>query len=145
MIVDSHVHLFPPRVFDAIWRWFDTYAWNIKYRLKSEAILSFLAGQGVGRVVGLCYSHQPEMARPLNRFMAELARANPMLIACGTVLPGGERVMVGLNGVIFVVDAAGAVRSLQAPAGTPLSAAIPHNGGLLAVGESGVQQLATLK
>jgi photosystem II stability/assembly factor-like uncharacterized protein len=63
----------------------------------------------------------------------------------GTVLPGGERVMVGLNGVIFVVDAAGTVRSLQTPAGTPLSAAIPHNGGLLAVGESGVQQLATLK
>jgi hypothetical protein len=56
--------------------------------LKSEAVLSFLAGQGVGRVVGLCYSHQPEMARPLNRFMAELARANPMVIPLGTVLPG---------------------------------------------------------
>jgi photosystem II stability/assembly factor-like uncharacterized protein len=63
----------------------------------------------------------------------------------GTVLPGGERVMVGLNGVIFVADAAGAVRSLQTPAGTPLSAAIPLDGGLLAVGESGVQQLATLQ
>jgi len=63
----------------------------------------------------------------------------------GTVLPGGERVMVGLNGVIFMVDASGAVRSLQTPAGTPLSAAIPLNGGLLAVGESGVQQLATLQ
>ena len=63
----------------------------------------------------------------------------------GTVLPDGERVMVGLNGVIFVADASGAVRSLQTPTGTPLSAAIPHNGGLLAVGESGVQLLASLK
>jgi photosystem II stability/assembly factor-like uncharacterized protein len=63
----------------------------------------------------------------------------------GTLLPGGERVMVGLNGVIFVADASGAVRSLQTPTGTPLSAAIPHNGGLLAVGESGVQLMATLK
>ena len=63
----------------------------------------------------------------------------------GTVLPGGERVMVGLNGVIFLADAEGKVRSLQTPTGTPLSAAIPHNGGLLAVGESGVQLLASLE
>lgn len=63
----------------------------------------------------------------------------------GTVLPGGELAMVGLNGVIFIVDASGKVRSLQTPTGTPLASAIPHNGGLLAVGESGVQQLASLK
>jgi len=63
----------------------------------------------------------------------------------GTVLPDGERAMVGLNGVIFVADASGAVRSLQTPTGTPLSAAIPHNGGLLAVGETGVQLVASLK
>jgi photosystem II stability/assembly factor-like uncharacterized protein len=63
----------------------------------------------------------------------------------GTVLPSGELVMVGLNGVIFVADAAGTVRALQTPSGTPLSAAIPLDGGLLAVGESGVQLLASLK
>jgi photosystem II stability/assembly factor-like uncharacterized protein len=63
----------------------------------------------------------------------------------GTVLPSGELAMVGLNGVIFIVDPAGAVRSLQTPTGTPLSSAIPLNEGLLAVGESGVQLLASLK
>jgi photosystem II stability/assembly factor-like uncharacterized protein len=63
----------------------------------------------------------------------------------GTVLPDGQFAMVGLNGVIFIVDAAGAVRSLQTPTGTPLSAAIPLDGGLLAVGESGVQPLASLQ
>jgi photosystem II stability/assembly factor-like uncharacterized protein len=63
----------------------------------------------------------------------------------GTVLPGGELAMVGLNGVIFITDASGKVRSLQTPTGTPLASAIPHNGGLLAVGESGVQLLASLK
>lgn len=63
----------------------------------------------------------------------------------GTVLPDGSYAMVGLNGVIFVTDAAGAVRSLQTPTGTPLSAAIPLDGGLLAVGESGVQPLASLQ
>ncbi len=63
----------------------------------------------------------------------------------GTVLPGGELAMVGLNGVIFIADASGTVRSLQTPTGTPLAAAIPVDGGLLAVGESGVQTLASLK
>jgi len=63
----------------------------------------------------------------------------------GTVLPSGELAMVGLNGVIFITDAAGSVRGLQTPTGTPLSAAIPLDGGLLAVGESGVQALASLK
>jgi len=33
----------------------------------------------------------------------------------------------------------------QTPTGTPLSAAIPMNGGLMAVGESGVQLLASLQ
>lgn len=63
----------------------------------------------------------------------------------GTTLPDGARAMVGLNGVIFVAEADGTVRSLQTPTGTPLAAAIPHDGGLLAVGESGIQLIGTLK
>ena len=62
----------------------------------------------------------------------------------GTVLPSGELAMVGLNGVILVTDAGGNVRGLQTPTGTPLSAAVAVNGGLLAVGESGVQAVASL-
>lgn len=59
----------------------------------------------------------------------------------GAALPNGELAMVGLNGVILVADAAGKVRTLQTPSGTPLSSAIAHDGGLLAVGESGVQSV----
>jgi len=88
MIVDAHVHLFPERVFHAIWRWFDRHAWNIQYRLRAEEVVQFLAQRGVARVVGLCYSHQPGMARALNSFMAELGRAHPEVIPLGTVLPG---------------------------------------------------------
>ena len=89
MIIDAHVHLFPPRVFDAIWRWFDRHAWNIRYRLYAEEVLAHLRDHGVARAVGLCYAHVPEMARALNRFMAELGRAHPdQLIPLGTVLPG---------------------------------------------------------
>jgi uncharacterized protein len=107
VIIDSHVHLFPPRVFDAIWRWFDRHAWSIKYRLYAHDVLDHLATHGIHRVVGLCYSHVPEMARDLNRFMADLGREYPdMLIPFGTVLPGepdadrivDEALALGLRG-----------------------------------------------
>jgi predicted TIM-barrel fold metal-dependent hydrolase len=107
MIVDAHVHLFPPRVFDAIWRWFDRHAWQVQHRLYADDVLAALANEGVARVVGLAYSHVPEMARALNRFMAEVARAHPgFVIPLGTVLPGepdadaimNEALALGLRG-----------------------------------------------
>ena len=63
----------------------------------------------------------------------------------GTTLPDGSLAMVGLNGTILITSADGSVHALQTPTGTPLSAAVPMNGGLLAVGESGVQIVDALK
>jgi predicted TIM-barrel fold metal-dependent hydrolase len=88
MIVDAHVHLFPPRVFAALWRWFDAHAWSIKYRLHAEEVVAFLVERGIDRVVALHYSHKPDMARTLNRFVAEVARAHPQVTPLATVLPG---------------------------------------------------------
>lgn len=89
MIVDAHVHLFPPRVYEAVWRWFDRHAWTIQHRIYADEVLARLTAAGVDRVVGLAYSHKPDMARTLNRFMSDLARAHPqLLIPLGTVLPG---------------------------------------------------------
>ena len=87
-IIDAHVHVFPLRVFEAIWRWFDNYGWEIRYKLEAEETLSFLFERGVDYVVGLHYAHKPGMARALNRFAAELAQKKPRLIPCATVLPG---------------------------------------------------------
>lgn len=60
----------------------------------------------------------------------------------GAALPDGRLAMVGLNGVILLADASGAVHAVQTPTGTPLSAAVSVDGALLAVGESGVQAIA---
>ncbi|MHB1844416.1 MAG: amidohydrolase family protein, partial [Deltaproteobacteria bacterium] len=87
-IADAHVHLFPPRLFEAIWRWFGQHGWEIRYRLQAEAVIEFLRSRGVARMVGLCYSHRPGLARVLNRFMAEIAKAHPEVMPLGTVLPG---------------------------------------------------------
>lgn len=87
-VMDAHVHLFPDALFQAIWRWFDRFAWPIRYKLTSSQIIEFLSSRGVGRILGLHYSHRPGMARHLNRYMAELCRQYPQVIGVATVFPG---------------------------------------------------------
>jgi len=87
-VIDAHVHLFPDRVFEAVWRWFDSYGWPIRYKLYSRQVVEFLLSRGIERVVALHYSHKPGMARVLNEYMAEIARAEPRVHAFATVLPG---------------------------------------------------------
>ena len=107
-VIDAHAHVFPPRVFEAVWRWFDRYGWEIRYRLQARETVAFLRARGLSHVVGLHYAHVPGMAAGLNRFVCELAREAPGLIACATVLPGepGARAILdealgplGLRGV----------------------------------------------
>ncbi len=106
-VIDAHVHLFPDRVFEAVWRWFDKYGWPIRYKIHSRQVVEFLLSRGISRVVALHYSHQPGMARSLNEYSAEIARAEPRVIALATVLPGepgavqilGDAFRAGLKGV----------------------------------------------
>jgi len=79
-VTDAHVHLFPDRVFKAIWRWFDQFAWPIRYKLTSPQIIEFLISRGLNRILGLHYAHKPGMARELNAYMAELCREYPQII-----------------------------------------------------------------
>lgn len=87
-IIDAHVHVFPDRVFEAIWRWFDKYGWDIRYRLYARDTVRFLLDRGIDRVIGLHYAHVPGMAESLNRFASELAKEEPRLLPCATVFPG---------------------------------------------------------
>lgn len=91
-VVDAHVHLFPDKLFDAIWRWFETWGWPIRYRLYARAVLDHHFARGVQHVVGLTYAHKPGIARDLNRFMAEMAASEPRLTALGTVAPDDDDV-----------------------------------------------------
>lgn len=88
-LVDAHVHLFPTRVLAALWKWFDTHAWRIRYRLDAEQTVEFLASRGVRRFVALHFAHAAGMARSLNAFVHEVARAHrDVVVPLGTVLPG---------------------------------------------------------
>ena len=56
-VIDAHVHLFPPRVFEAIWRWFEQWGWPIRYRLQAREVVDFLLGRGVEQMVALQFAH----------------------------------------------------------------------------------------
>lgn len=106
-VVDAHVHLFPDRVFDAIWRWFDANGWPIRRKLYAPQIVDFLTSRGVEHLVALHYAHKPGMARALNAWMADFCRDRPNVTGLATVLPGEpgareileEAFAAGLRGV----------------------------------------------
>jgi predicted TIM-barrel fold metal-dependent hydrolase len=106
-VIDAHVHLFPDRLFNAIWHWFDNYGWPIRYKLYSRQVVQFLLSRGISRLVALHYAHTPGLARMLNAYVAEIARAEPRVIPLATVLPGEpnaveileEAFRAGLKGV----------------------------------------------
>ena len=87
-VIDAHVHLFPERVFAAIWRWFGQHGWPIRYPLPTPQVIDFLLSRGVERVVALHYSHAPGMARELNRYVAGICAEHPRVTGLATVLPG---------------------------------------------------------
>lgn len=87
-VVDAHVHLFPDRLFDAIWRWFDRYGWPIRYKLHTPEVIAFALARGVDRIVALHYAHKPGMARAMNAYMAGIVQQHPCVTGLATVFPG---------------------------------------------------------
>lgn len=90
MLIDAHVHLLPDRLMTAIRSWFDTHAWDIRFRGSVDESVAILLAGGVDQMVALPYAHKPGMARALNDFTGEVAARHPSVIPCCTVFPGEE-------------------------------------------------------
>jgi len=66
-IADFHVHLFPDRMFDAIWeRFVSDYGWDVIHHLYYRECMDHLAERGVELVVYSNYAHRKGVARWLN-------------------------------------------------------------------------------
>ena len=90
VLIDAHVHLFPDRLLAAIRSWFDTHAWDIRYRISADECVATLLAGGVQRMVTLPYAHKAGMARALNDFTREAAARHPSVVPCCTVYPGED-------------------------------------------------------
>ena len=87
-VIDAHVHVFPSALFEAVWSWFDAYAWPIRYRFDAPAVVRFLEQRGLAHLVVMQYAHRPGIAEELNRFLADLCRSDDRLTGLATVFPG---------------------------------------------------------
>lgn len=86
-----HVHYFPQRVFEAIWKFFEARGhglWDVRSKLHGEALVAALRAQGVRRFTTLVYAHKPGMADFLNTFVRDEVQRAPELIPFGTIFAG---------------------------------------------------------
>ncbi len=79
-IIDFHVHLFPDKFFDAIWRYFaDRYGWEIRHKLYYRECVEYLRERGVGPIVYSNYAHRKGVARILNEWNLKVVEEIPDL------------------------------------------------------------------
>ncbi len=87
-ILDFHTHFFPDRLMQALWRWFETHAWPIEYKLFADEAVAQLKADGVTRCVSLHYPHQVGMASSLNEWAFQLGeKYSDFIIPFGSVHP----------------------------------------------------------
>ena len=90
-IIDFHVHLFPDRLFDAIWNYFTAgYGWDIQYRLYTDRCLEYLYSAGVEKIVYSNYAHKPGVAAKLNEWNLALLDSHPDLYCFAAYHPGDD-------------------------------------------------------
>lgn len=89
-IIDAHVHIFPERLFQAIWKWFDGHGWKVRYKIQAEQVVSELKKAGVDRFIALNYAHKPGMSESLNAWTYEFCKNHPQIIPFGAIHPDDE-------------------------------------------------------
>lgn len=72
-IIDVHTHFFPEQMFRAIWKYFESFNWQIYYKDTPEKLAETLRGLGVRRHTLLNYAHKSGVAKSLNAWTAEFA------------------------------------------------------------------------
>lgn len=96
-LIDTHVHFFSPKVFGAIWRYFEETSrglWKIRYQLCGRDLVTGLDQFGVTRFTTLVYAHKPGLADYLNQYVYRAAQEFPQIIPFGTVYSGDKNVAI---------------------------------------------------
>lgn len=71
------MHLFPDRLFDAIWKSFvRDYGWDVVHHLYTPDCLTYLRAHGVGPIIYSNYAHKAGIARSLNDWNRRMVDQN---------------------------------------------------------------------
>jgi uncharacterized protein len=88
-IIDFHVHLFPDKMFDAIWDFFSKgYQWDVIHRLYCNDCIEYLRERGVEKMVYSNYAHREGVAEGLNDWNRQVLDDNPDLYCFTAFHPG---------------------------------------------------------
>ena len=90
-IIDHHVHLFPDRMFDAVWKKFvSDYGWEVTYQLYYPECVKFLRERKVEYILFSNYAHRKGIARGLNEWNLRVLEEDPGLFCYGAFHPDDD-------------------------------------------------------
>jgi predicted TIM-barrel fold metal-dependent hydrolase len=93
-LIDFHVHLFPDKLFDAIWDSFaKIYNWNIIHRYYYGECIARLKQSGVGTIVYSNYAHRAGIAEELNRWNIKILEEYKDLYCFAAYHPDDENAL----------------------------------------------------
>lgn len=88
-IIDFHVHLFPDKMFEAIWDFFtNSYHLEILYKLYYSECIQYLRERGVEKIVYSNYAHREGIAAGLNEWNLQVLNDNHDLYCFAAYHPG---------------------------------------------------------
>lgn len=90
-IVDSHVHLFPDNLFDAIWKQFSVkYGWTVLHHLYHDKCIEYLRARDVSLIIFSNYAHKRGVAKGLNEWNTRVIDRFPGVYCFGAYHPDDE-------------------------------------------------------
>lgn len=90
-IIDFHVHLFPDKLFDAIWNFFSNgYKWDVLHRLYYKECISYLNARDINPIVYSNYAHKKDIAAELNNWNQAILKQNSELFCFAAFHPDDD-------------------------------------------------------
>ncbi len=92
--IDCHTHFFPPKIFKAIWEFFESpnedlkiQGWPIIYKLSPDEMVRFLEKQNVKAFTTYNYAHRNGVANYINEWVNDFCKKYKHSIPFGCVWP----------------------------------------------------------
>jgi uncharacterized protein len=100
-IIDFHVHLFPDKMFDAVWQFFAKgYRWDVIYKLYYRECIDYLRRRGVKKIVFSNYAHREGIACGLNDWNRQVLDENPDLYCFAAYHPGDTNALASAEEIL---------------------------------------------
>jgi predicted TIM-barrel fold metal-dependent hydrolase len=89
-VIDAHMHIFPPKLYDAVRRWFEANAWKFHENGAAEDFIQAQFAHGAAGLVVMPYAHRPHISQDINEFAGALVRRFPHTAGLAAVHPADQ-------------------------------------------------------